>query len=213
MTGPGIRELVSRFFPVGRLAAKDMVRGPAMAGATFSMCLSRVASGSSSTSCSTIRSLGSGGAWTGIAMSRLHNASMGFLNATAHDLSPFRDAGREDRDAHRLVDPILPGGRCHQVLRGGDRSHGRPEKTKEFFRLFMAPGMGHCNGGPGPNSLDALSGPGGVGREGHGAGADSSPLARARAVPSNARDRLCVYPQVARWTARAARTMPRTSRA
>ena len=26
-----------------------------------------------------------------------------------------------------------------------------------FFRLFMAPGMGHCAGGPGPNQFDALT--------------------------------------------------------
>src|SRR5437867_13357720 len=37
------------------------------------------------------------------------------------------------------------------------------EKTKrghrlgEFFRLFLAPGMHHCGGGPGPNTLAALS--------------------------------------------------------
>ena len=29
--------------------------------------------------------------------------------------------------------------------------------TQEFFRLFMVPGLGHCRGGPGYNSLDPLS--------------------------------------------------------
>jgi feruloyl esterase len=29
--------------------------------------------------------------------------------------------------------------------------------TDEFLRLFMAPGMNHCGGGPGPNTYDALS--------------------------------------------------------
>lgn len=28
--------------------------------------------------------------------------------------------------------------------------------TKEFARLFLAPGMAHCSGGPGPNRFDAL---------------------------------------------------------
>src|SRR5262249_29219354 len=36
------------------------------------------------------------------------------------------------------------------------KTMGGPEKTKDFFRLFMAPGMGHCSGGPGPNQFDAL---------------------------------------------------------
>ena len=31
------------------------------------------------------------------------------------------------------------------------------QATKEFARLFMAPGMYHCFGGPGPNSFDQLS--------------------------------------------------------
>ena len=30
-------------------------------------------------------------------------------------------------------------------------------ETQDFFRLFMAPGMGHCRGGPGPDRFDALS--------------------------------------------------------
>lgn len=33
---------------------------------------------------------------------------------------------------------------------------GGLEKTTGFVRLFLAPGMGHCAGGPGPSSFDAL---------------------------------------------------------
>lgn len=31
------------------------------------------------------------------------------------------------------------------------------KQTDEFLRLFMAPGMGHCGGGSGPNTFDALT--------------------------------------------------------
>jgi len=31
------------------------------------------------------------------------------------------------------------------------------QKTEEFLRLFMAPGMTHCQGGAGPNTFDALT--------------------------------------------------------
>jgi feruloyl esterase len=31
------------------------------------------------------------------------------------------------------------------------------ERTNDFFRLFMVPGMQHCSGGPGPNSFDMLT--------------------------------------------------------
>ena len=40
---------------------------------------------------------------------------------------------------------------------GGDRGRDVAlTETRDFFRLFMVPGMGHCSGGPGYNSLDAL---------------------------------------------------------
>ena len=31
------------------------------------------------------------------------------------------------------------------------------ERTNDFFRLFMVPGMQHCSGGPGPNTFDMLT--------------------------------------------------------
>jgi feruloyl esterase len=31
------------------------------------------------------------------------------------------------------------------------------QKTGEFMRLFMVPGMNHCGGGPGPNTFDAVT--------------------------------------------------------
>ena len=34
---------------------------------------------------------------------------------------------------------------------------GGLEKTEESVRLFMAPGMGHCSGGEGPNNADRLT--------------------------------------------------------
>jgi feruloyl esterase len=30
---------------------------------------------------------------------------------------------------------------------------GSLETTLDFYRLFMAPGMSHCGGGPGPNTI------------------------------------------------------------
>jgi feruloyl esterase len=31
------------------------------------------------------------------------------------------------------------------------------QKTGDFMRLFMVPGMNHCGGGPGPNTFDAVT--------------------------------------------------------
>jgi feruloyl esterase len=37
--------------------------------------------------------------------------------------------------------------------------HGNPalQRTQSYARLFMAPGVFHCAGGPGPNVFDALT--------------------------------------------------------
>jgi feruloyl esterase len=34
---------------------------------------------------------------------------------------------------------------------------GGYDKTRDFYRVFIAPGMGHCSGGPGPNTFDAVT--------------------------------------------------------
>ena len=34
---------------------------------------------------------------------------------------------------------------------------GDEATVRDGFRLFMAPGMGHCGGGEGPNAFDALT--------------------------------------------------------
>src|SRR5262249_13591464 len=33
---------------------------------------------------------------------------------------------------------------------------GAAEGMRDFLRLFMAPGMQHCSGGPGPNTFDVI---------------------------------------------------------
>ena len=40
--------------------------------------------------------------------------------------------------------------------RGEDRDDAL-EDVQKFFRLFMAPGVQHCGGGPGPNTFDLLT--------------------------------------------------------
>ncbi len=34
---------------------------------------------------------------------------------------------------------------------------GGPAATRDFFRLFMIPGMGHCGGGEGAGNIDYVS--------------------------------------------------------
>jgi hypothetical protein len=68
------------------------------------------------------------------------------------DLTAFRDKGGKLMLYHGWSDPlIMPEGtidyynRVNQAMGNGDYS-----RTREFARLFMAPGVGHCAGGDGP---------------------------------------------------------------
>jgi len=72
-----------------------------------------------------------------------------------------------------------------------------------FFRLFMAPGMSHCMGGPGPSKFDALA----ALREWVENGRAPEELVAHKidilsgAPPKKPMSRLlCPYPQTARWT-------------
>ncbi|MBV9328921.1 MAG: tannase/feruloyl esterase family alpha/beta hydrolase [Chloroflexi bacterium] len=76
--------------------------------------------------------------------------------------------------------------RLEQVM-GGERS------TQEFARLFMAPGVGHCGGGAGPNPVDPFSAV--VNWVEHHQAPDT--LLATNAVESRP---LCPYPLEARYT-------------
>jgi feruloyl esterase len=127
-------------------------------------------------------------------------ARMGFLNATSHDLRAFRERGGKIVMHTGWSDPILPAPDVIKYYDEVSSALGESEMQR-FFRLFMAPGMGHCSGGPGPNSLDALSAlEAWVER---GSAPEAIVATRRRADGSIERTRpLCVYPKVARWTGR-----------
>ena len=72
---------------------------------------------------------------------------------------------------------------------------GGYDKTRDFFRLFVAPGMGHCAGGPALDSFDALSA---IVRWVEDGVAPDSLTATGRACPGRSRP-LCAYPLHARY--------------
>jgi len=83
------------------------------------------------------------------------------INAANPDLSGFRRAGGRLIHYHGWSDIGVAPRRSIQYYESVlARSHGsrsqRLAQTQGFYRLFMAPGMQHCSGGPGPTSFDGL---------------------------------------------------------
>ena len=135
-----------------------------------------------------------------IALDRVAHA----LDANDPDLSALRDRGGKLLVYHGWSDAdISPLGTIDyfeqvvDLLGDGDDDDARLASTQEFFRLFMVPGMGHCRGGPGPDTFDALTA-----LEQwveHGEAPEqivASKLEDGEVVRSRP---LCPYPQVAQW--------------
>ena len=83
------------------------------------------------------------------------------LDADDADLRPFEKSGGKIIFYHGWNDPNIAPANIIQyyqrvVSTAGGSGADAAERTARFARLFMAPGMGHCGGGPGPNSFDAL---------------------------------------------------------
>lgn len=79
------------------------------------------------------------------------------LNALNPDLQPFFARGGKLIQYHGWSDPqISPSNATQYYQRVSDELGGR-DAIHDSYRLFMAPGMGHCGRGPGPNSFDMLS--------------------------------------------------------
>jgi feruloyl esterase len=122
---------------------------------------------------------------------------MPYMAAVERDMSPFKKRGGKLLMYTGWADPVVP---PHDTVAYYDavvKTMGGLDKTREFFRLFLAPGMGHCSGGPGPNQFDALAALEQWVEKG---------LAPDKLIASHGTngkiDRtrpLCVYPLVARW--------------
>ena len=75
------------------------------------------------------------------------------IDATNPDLSRFAARGGKLLIYHGLADPVVSPWDSRNYYDALQRRAGA--RTSAFARLFFAPGMGHCGGGPGP-ALDPL---------------------------------------------------------
>lgn len=79
------------------------------------------------------------------------------LAAVNRDLTPFKKSGGKLIMYAGWMDPVVPPQDNAAYYEGVAKAMGGYNRTRDFFRFFTAPGMGHCSGGPGPNQFDALA--------------------------------------------------------
>src|SRR5438034_6208640 len=87
------------------------------------------------------------------------------LNATSPDLRAFRERGCKLLQYHGWSDQLIAAQNSVDYYESvlSFFGHGKSDRSvalrdvQSFYRLYMAPGMAHCGGGPGPNSFDMQS--------------------------------------------------------
>ena len=73
------------------------------------------------------------------------------------DLRRFRDAGGKMILWHGWDDNEVASGASVDYYEMTTRTMGGDRETRDFFRLFMLPGVAHCRRGPGGDAVDFLS--------------------------------------------------------
>jgi len=124
------------------------------------------------------------------------------------NLNAFQKRGGKLIMYHGLADPI---GNAYDTVQYYNAVSKSVANTPEFARLFLSPGMGHCRGGVGPNTFDAIGAlenwvekgqaPNQLLAAAHGLESKTGGLATAAQVTEGAtRTRpLCAYPKQAKY--------------
>jgi tannase/feruloyl esterase len=127
------------------------------------------------------------------------------LNSNDPDLSAFAARGGKLILFQGWADAAITPFGTIQYFRDIQRKMGN-KQAQQFVRLFMAPGMMHCGGGPGPNSFDAVAS---VAQWREKNLAPETIIAARYAAPTTAgvshgeplsTRPLCAYPKVAHWS-------------
>lgn len=113
------------------------------------------------------------------------------------DLTDFRNRGGKAIVWHGWGDQLISADGTIDYYNHVQQQMGGREKTSQFLRLFMAPGVGHCGGGTGPAPSGQLEALLAWVEEGK---APETLLATRRDPSGSTRSRpLCQYPLVAKY--------------
>ena len=79
------------------------------------------------------------------------------LSPTDANLNQFGKSGKKLLLYHGWADPAITAYGTIAYYDKVVKAAGGKQKADDFVRLFLAPGMHHCRGGPGPDTFDTLT--------------------------------------------------------
>jgi hypothetical protein len=74
-----------------------------------------------------------------------------FIGTNDADLRDFKQAGGKLLTWHGIADDVIPSSASTQYY---DRVAALDTDVDQYYKLFLAPGLQHCGGGPGANPVD-----------------------------------------------------------
>lgn len=83
----------------------------------------------------------------------------GIMNATDANLEEFRKLGHKLIYYHGTADPLIPAQNGIDYYESVVKAQKGLEKTQQFYRVFLVPGLYHCSGGPGPTGFGTSTPP------------------------------------------------------
>lgn len=117
------------------------------------------------------------------------------LDAFDPDLAPFKNRGGKLISYHGFSDPDISPLNSINYYEQVTAAVGG--STQDYFRLFLVPGMQHCQGGPGPSQFDALAA---LERwVEQGVAPDTMTASHLTGGKVDRTRPLCAYPKVAKW--------------
>lgn len=81
----------------------------------------------------------------------------GLLNTDNPDLAKLRDAGTKLLTYHGVNDELIPYQNTLKYRQQVEGVMGGASLVDDYYRVFLAPGVEHCGGGPGPQPKDPLA--------------------------------------------------------
>ena len=131
-------------------------------------------------------------------MTKAHYKLGPILNATNPDLSALKGLGGKLIMLHGWTDQNIAPRNTINYYQSVVETMGGVEKTQDFMRIFMVPGMNHCEGGAGCDKFDAL----GALEQWVEKGAAPDKIEAAHVADGKTvfTRPLCPYPQVAQYT-------------